>query len=91
MKWLERLLGPSDHRRYGDNEYYEYPRNGVYLHEYASGSSSGSGSSEGGREDYSGSSRSWRGPSLFEVGTRHGGSYSFKSILLATSVFWGEF
>jgi hypothetical protein len=67
MKWLERLLGPSDHRRYGDNEYYEYPRNGVYLHEYASGSSSGSGSSEGGREDYSGSSRSWRGPSLFEM------------------------
>jgi hypothetical protein len=61
MKWLERLLGPSDHRRYGDNEYYEYPRNGIYLHE------SSSGSWENSSPDELGSSRSWRGPSIFEV------------------------
>ncbi|KAG0578826.1 hypothetical protein KC19_4G051900 [Ceratodon purpureus] len=66
MKWLEKLLGPSDHRRYGDNEYYEYPRNGVYMHEYSSGSSSASGSWDSGQEVYSSGARSWRGPSIFE-------------------------
>ncbi|KAG0589905.1 hypothetical protein KC19_1G056900 [Ceratodon purpureus] len=66
MKWLERLLGPSEYRRYGDNEYYEYPRNGVCRE--SSGSSSGSGSWEIGPELIlePSSSLSWRGPSIFE-------------------------
>lgn len=64
MKWLERFLGPSDHRRYGDNEYYEYPRNGVIS---SGSSSSGSGTWDSGLESDYGSCRSWRGPSIFEV------------------------
>lgn len=63
MKWLERFLGPSDHRRYGDNEYYEYPRNGVIS---SGSSSSGSGTWDSGLESDYGSCRSWRGPSIFE-------------------------
>lgn len=55
MKWLERFFGPSDYRWYGENEYYEYPCNGVYLQESFSGPP----------EDL-GSSCPWRGPSIFE-------------------------
>lgn len=51
MKWLERFFGPSDHRWYGENEYYEYPCNGVYLQESFSGPPD----------------VPWRGPSIFEV------------------------
>lgn len=59
MGWLDSFFGSgsTDHRRYGDNEFYEYPR-------YGSGSShsSSSGGWQGGS-----SSDAWRGPNIFEV------------------------
>lgn len=55
MQWLERILGVSEYRRYGEHEYYEYPRSGGY-------GSGGSGSWEMERDN----SWSWRGPSIFE-------------------------
>lgn len=61
MQWLERILGVSEYRRYGEHEYYEYPRSGGY------GSSGGSGSWELERDN----SWSWRGPSIFEVPFNH--------------------
>jgi len=62
MGWLDSFFGSGsiDHRRYGENEFYEYPR-------YGSGSSS-HGSSSGGWQGGGGSSSdSWRGPNIFEV------------------------
>lgn len=65
MGWLDSIFGAGsgsgsfEHRRYGENEYYEYPR-------YPSGlsHSGGSGSYQGGS-----SSDSWRAPNIFEVVT----------------------
>lgn len=57
MGWLDSIFGSgsgsgsSDHRRYSENEYYEYSRH-----------SSGPSHSGGGF-----SSDSWRGPNIFEV------------------------
>jgi hypothetical protein len=78
MGWLDSFFGGSgstDHRRYGDNEFYEYPR-------YGSGSSS-HGSSSGGWQTGSSSSDSWRGPRIFEdpyasVYPSHGGGYPYQ-------------
>ncbi|XP_024366114.1 protein DA1-related 1 isoform X1 [Physcomitrium patens] len=67
MKWLKRLLGHSEYRQYGDNEYYEYPRNGVYLHESSNSSSNSSGWRESRQFEVDTiSTRSWRGPCVFE-------------------------
>ncbi|XP_024374722.1 LIM domain-containing protein HDR3 [Physcomitrium patens] len=78
MGWLDSIFGAGsgsgsfEHRRYGENEYYEYPR-------YPSGlsHSGGSGSYQGGS-----SSDSWRAPNIFEdpYANRYpnqGGSYPY--------------
>lgn len=73
MGWLDSFFGSGsgDHRRYGDNEFYEYPR-------YGAGPAHGGGS--GGWQAGSSSGAAWQGPNIFEdpYAGGHGGGYPYQ-------------